>query len=366
ALFRKTIKHNTDLEARVVELERELAVWKVAFTSNDVEKIALKKQVIRLERNIGSLKDDNPLILCLIDGDGNIFSEDLVSQGRPGGILAAQLLTKGVTDYLAEKEDGKTDGSSSIFGRAQIWVSVYCNKAGLQETLTSRHLCTLDQFESFIMGFNQASPLFSLTDVGNGKEAADTKIKECLRVFTRFPQTFKVFFGGGHDNGYASTLNSLHNEGLLDKIILLRGYKELAFELKDLQLPLVEFQGVFMTQKLPVNYLKKFPSCAPTDPEKRSSRSNANSIQSSPSKSTKSRQYSNYFFLLMPSTKCPAVNPPACNFYYLAVCKAGTACRFGHDYELDPQDLTSMRVNAKKSPCGPANRSESSIVYRYF
>jgi hypothetical protein len=122
-------------------------------------------------------KDDNPLVLCLIDGDGNIFSQDLVSQGRVGGSQAAQLLTKGITDYLAETEDGKDDPSSSISGRAQIWVSVYCNKSGLQETFTSRQLCTVDQFEAFVMGFNQASPLFSLTDVGNGKEAADTKIK---------------------------------------------------------------------------------------------------------------------------------------------------------------------------------------------
>lgn len=55
-LFRKTIQKNRELEARVVELERELTVWKVAFTSNDEEKATLKKQVIRLERNIGSLK----------------------------------------------------------------------------------------------------------------------------------------------------------------------------------------------------------------------------------------------------------------------------------------------------------------------
>lgn len=122
-------------------------------------------------------KDDNPLVLCLIDGDGNIFSQDLLSQGRVGGGQAAQLLTKGIMDYLSEAEQSKDEASTSIAGRAQIWVSVYCNKTGLQETITSRQLCTVDQFEAFVMGFNQASPLFSLIDVGKGKEAADTKIK---------------------------------------------------------------------------------------------------------------------------------------------------------------------------------------------
>lgn len=100
-----------------------------------------------------------------------------MSQGRAGGSQAAQLITKGIIDYLSESEDGKAESSSSISGRVQIWVSVFCNKVGLQETLTSRQFCTAEQFESFIMGFNQASPLFLLADVGSGKEAADAKIK---------------------------------------------------------------------------------------------------------------------------------------------------------------------------------------------
>ncbi|KAJ3475177.1 hypothetical protein NLI96_g12010 [Meripilus lineatus] len=100
------------------------------------------------------------------------------------------------------------------------------------------------------MGFNQASPLFSFVDVGIGKERADEKIKECLRVFTRFPQTVRVFFGGAHDNGYTSTLNYLQNEGLLNKMIILRGYKDLAFEIKSLDIPCIEIDGLFMSRKL--------------------------------------------------------------------------------------------------------------------
>ena len=38
-------------------------------------------------------------------------------------------------------------------------------------------LGSADQFEQFVMGFNQAAPLFSFVDVGIGKEAADSKIK---------------------------------------------------------------------------------------------------------------------------------------------------------------------------------------------
>ena len=76
---------------------------------------------------------------------------------------------------------------------------------------------------------------------------------ECLRVFTRFPQTVKVFFGGAHDNGYTSTLTLLQNEGLLDKVILLKGYKDLAHEINSLSLPQLEIEGVFIQKKLHTN-----------------------------------------------------------------------------------------------------------------
>ncbi|KAI0932235.1 hypothetical protein AcW2_000918 [Taiwanofungus camphoratus] len=251
-LFRKTTEQNTELRARVEELERELSVWKAAFKTSEEEKKALNRNVLKLERNIGSLREDNPLVLCLIDGDGNIFSPDLITRGQAGGRQAAMLLTKGLMDHLTS-----INNSETAHGRGQLWLTIYCNKSGLLETLIQNDVCSTEQFETFVVGFNQASPLFSIMDVGTGKEAADAKIKECLRVFTRFPQILKVFFGGAHDNGYSSTLNLLQNEGLLDKIVLLQGYKDLAYELRSFGLPPVEIPGVFMTKKLHTSPFRK-------------------------------------------------------------------------------------------------------------
>ncbi len=39
------------------------------------------------------------------------------------------------------------------------------------------NVCTWDEFDGFCHGFNQSTHLFSIVDAGNGKEAADTKIK---------------------------------------------------------------------------------------------------------------------------------------------------------------------------------------------
>lgn len=49
------------------------------------------------------------------------------------------------------------------------------------DTLLKNRVCNSEQFEDFIHGFNLANPLFSIVDVGNGKEAADTKIKGAIR-----------------------------------------------------------------------------------------------------------------------------------------------------------------------------------------
>ena len=84
------------------------------------------------------------------------------------------MLTKGLTDYLARSQENDGNGFA---GRGQVWLTVYCNMTGLSETLYSNQLATPESFEAFVTGFNQASPLFSIVDVGNGKEAADAKIK---------------------------------------------------------------------------------------------------------------------------------------------------------------------------------------------
>lgn len=81
------------------------------------------------------------------------------------------LLTKGITNYMTACVEVE------LSGRGQVWLTVYCNKTGLLNTLTKHEMCTSEQFEGFVMGFNESSPLFSIVHAGNMKEAADAKIK---------------------------------------------------------------------------------------------------------------------------------------------------------------------------------------------
>ncbi|KAF9229318.1 hypothetical protein BS17DRAFT_16202 [Gyrodon lividus] len=350
----QTLSENTFLRGRVDELEQELSVWKLAFKTAETEKNDLQKGLLKLEKSIGSMKDDNPLFLCLIDGDGNIFSQELLTAGHAGGRQAAMLLTKGLTDYMVE-----TDAETS--GRGQVWLTVYCNKSGLTDTLVNNEICTAGEFETFILGFNQSSPLFSIVDVGSGKEAADAKIKECLRIFTRFPQTSLVFFGGGHDNGYTSTLSHLENEGLLKKIILLRGYQTLAAELQHFDLPQLHLEGVFIAKKLP-SYYKKTHTTSSTGmhtPEIDKAHHVSQYVypatlsrSATPGKSHPLPRYPD------PSLPLHKQNPRPCIFFYLSKCKLGDRCIYGHNYSLTPENLAELRANAKKSPCPTVNRNQ--------
>ncbi|KAG1750024.1 uncharacterized protein EDB91DRAFT_1110990 [Suillus paluster] len=332
SLFRLTLTDNETLRLRVDELERELSVWKLAFKAAEDERCNLQKNMLKLEKNIGSLTDDNPLLLCV----------DLLASGHTGGRQAAMLLTKGLTDYMVDIDAGSS-------GRGQVWLTVYCNKTGLMDTLVNNGICSSAEFESFVLGFNSASPLFSIVDVGGGKEAADAKIKECLRVFTRFPQTSRVFFGGGHDNGYTTTLNTLENEGLLQKIVLLRGYKTLAKEFQHFDLPHLDIEGVFMTKKLPSSYSHR-----------RVNSKNFLVGTQSPVISS-GTQFCRYLDPSLPLNKrtSPDAKPhDPCTFFYLSVCKQGDKCAYGHDYFLTADNYADLRANAMKSPCSILNKNQ--------
>lgn len=105
------------------------------------------------------------LVPVLIDGDGALFDEALLRQGREGGKLAASRLRQ-VAVEQAEMRLGKQD--------VTVMAHVFTNKLGLASTFEEHRIIDLKTFDQFCLGFNQASPLFNLTDVGSGKVRAAT------------------------------------------------------------------------------------------------------------------------------------------------------------------------------------------------
>ena len=115
-------------------------------------------------------------MIILLDGDGAIFSAQLILQGQKGGHIAAKLLSDATLQCL----------NANYGSRAyQLWVYVFFNKRGLLDTFRRTNFLPLtSKFEDFVMGFNQAAERFLMVDVGNTKEAADAKLKGwCLSFY---------------------------------------------------------------------------------------------------------------------------------------------------------------------------------------
>lgn len=108
-------------------------------------------------------------IVTLLDGDGAIFTSDLIAKGQAGGHFAAQRLSDAILQFLTVNYGGH---------QYQLWVYIFFNKRGLMDTYgRAGNWTARTKFEEFYMGFNEAAEKFIMVDVGSRKEAADAKIK---------------------------------------------------------------------------------------------------------------------------------------------------------------------------------------------
>ncbi|KAF9515833.1 hypothetical protein BS47DRAFT_1327804 [Hydnum rufescens UP504] len=344
-IFARAVKRNAYLESKVVELEREVSVWKLALTTADKEKSRHEEIIRDLEETINLLHDDNSIVLCLIDGDGCIPSEAYLSLGKEGGRRAAARLTQELVTSMGRS--------------AQLYTVVYFNRWGLADCLEANDICSFRELDGYVLGFNQSSPLFSMVDVGSGKEAADSKLREVLKMFSRLPQTKKIYFGGGHDGGYASVLRSLETEGLLHKLTMLKSYPRLAHDVEDLNLPSLTIEGLFMNVRL--------PSPVPRRPGERDPNPSPSPRAMSPESDNEPPG----------APKVPGARkidysrpihkqiPPACMYHYLAThgCRDGSRCRFAHDYSLSTEQMTKLRTELMRTPCPHSSKTQLCRAY---
>ncbi|CAE6393252.1 unnamed protein product [Rhizoctonia solani] len=217
-----------DLHAQIERLEATVAEQRREIEDQ-------RAHIERLNQAQSRLLDT--YAICLVDGDGYIFDKKLLVNGYEGGREAAASLTKQLHQDL---------GNTSL----SLWTCIYYNHSGLKKVLSKAQIVSEVTFDEFCDGFRSASQLIHMMDVGRRKEAADEKIKEMLRVFVTAPQTKIIYFGGGHDSGYAGALSHYQNLGLEDKIVILKGYDEIAYDLRKLPFRIMDTDGLFMSQKV--------------------------------------------------------------------------------------------------------------------
>ncbi|KAK7696426.1 hypothetical protein QCA50_001083 [Cerrena zonata] len=230
------------LRSRIGDLERQL---KTERRSSQFKYDESTKQWEKDKRDLHILKYSERRVVCLIDGDGTLFSRDLLNRGNEGGQQAAQTLAERIRTHLREQD--------SIYEAPfELFIYSFLNKKGLADSLTkARYISHRPLMDEFLVGFNQAGDRFLMVDVGSGKENADAKIRAFLADYARSPYTLKMFLGLSHDNGYVPALNELISNGHREKLVLLPGYSEIAAGIQKLNLPVLMVQDLFLLEKIP-------------------------------------------------------------------------------------------------------------------
>ena len=175
--------------------------------------------------------------------------------GKEGGSEAAhQFLGEIKNNLKATYPDANVDDWS-------ILVQVVLNLQGLATKLQACGIVT-NPNEVFAFGraFGLAQPLFSFIDAGVGKERADHKIRETLRLFLPNAQCKHVFFGPCHDNGYLVVLERYRRDYASRLTMIETRPAEPGFI--DLGFKRVRFPRIFRSDNLP----SKLPTVASPAP----------------------------------------------------------------------------------------------------
>ncbi|KAF2651412.1 hypothetical protein K491DRAFT_90377 [Lophiostoma macrostomum CBS 122681] len=187
-----------------------------------------------------------PFVICLIDADGMVFEDEFVKEGEAGGRKAASVLHTEILNY-AQRELGV----ERIAKSTKIVCRAYANVGGLAGLLVSIGAANTEEtVVQFVRGFTRGKILFDFVDVGPGKDRADDKIIESLKLYVGNSHCRHILFGCSHDNGYARILENYATEEVyMDQITLLEG-APFEKELRVLPFRTTKFPGLFRDAKV--------------------------------------------------------------------------------------------------------------------
>ncbi|KAK4186958.1 hypothetical protein QBC35DRAFT_553184 [Podospora australis] len=186
-------------------------------------------------------QERNPFVLVLVDGDGYIFNDNLLSQRAAGGATAAQMMNDEIKNSLRHKG----------LEHCHVMVRVYANVLGLSKALGRANLAGLEarSLAPFIANFNRAYGLTEFVDAGQLKENTDFKLRELLRLYAENSQCKHIYFAACHDVGYISELTPF--SGNADKFTLIKSQSaRFHDEFSKLGMGVEELRGVFRNSPL--------------------------------------------------------------------------------------------------------------------
>ncbi|KAM7183321.1 hypothetical protein V8F33_013656 [Rhypophila sp. PSN 637] len=165
-----------------------------------------------LEQEVIFMKNSNPYVVILIDGDGLLFKDNFISQGREGGEKAAHALRAAILKECNEHAKN-----------TEVVATLFSSLAGLAKAM--RRDGTIgheDDLRDFTSGFTQGKAMFNVKDVGHGKER---EIKDSIKWHLRNINCKQVILGISHDAGYAPFLTELfQDDEIRDRLCIVEGF----------------------------------------------------------------------------------------------------------------------------------------------
>ncbi|TQN73939.1 hypothetical protein CSHISOI_01494 [Colletotrichum shisoi] len=222
-------------------LKQELRNAKLDLEHATSSRREMQQALQELDYDNNYIKNRNPYVLIMIDGDGLLFQENFIRQGIEGGKQAAYALRTAVAEYV---------GSQS--GEVEIVAKVCANLSGLGRAMRRDGcLASESELKDFSLGFTQAKASFDFIDVGHGKERADSKIKEATRWHLRNYNCRQILLGISHDAGYAPFLDEiLQDQDIRSKVSIIEGIATVR-ELKNTNVHILDpLPSLFRNQKL--------------------------------------------------------------------------------------------------------------------
>ncbi|KAK6434267.1 hypothetical protein LTR95_009552 [Oleoguttula sp. CCFEE 5521] len=183
-----------------------------------------------------------PFVVVLIDGDGYIFDNGLVSGGVDGGSRAAHSLNKAVRQSL------RTRGLEDC----RIIVRNFANVSGLSRALSKAKLAGPEKrsIAPFVASFNASNELFDFVDAGELDGNAASKMHGTFQFFEYNSYCRQIYFAGCHDGSHINDLARLANGR--DRITLVRNYN-IHPDFKKLGMRMEDFPDVFRATPLESN-----------------------------------------------------------------------------------------------------------------
>ncbi|KAI2641985.1 C-x8-C-x5-C-x3-H type zinc finger protein-like protein [Xylaria nigripes] len=207
----------------------------------------LQLRLQEFEEHVGSvshdkdqLKNQNPYVLVLIDGNGLIFHTYLIKQGAEGGRKAAIELHKAVATELVVQASG-----------TKILVKIIANLESLNKALDrDASVDTESELYDFVRGFNQAT-YFDFVDVAASQDRVILKVKETALFHIQNPSCKRIIMGVSHDHNYGAILDEIirGDAKRQERIKVLEGYPAVR-AVVSIGSDIIRFEDIFRSDKL--------------------------------------------------------------------------------------------------------------------